>query len=679
MGYMNPHPVFETPGYSMYGGAFTARETINDRFDMRNCETVIMLGLNPAWSSCSMTYNWMQVKKAGAKFILIDPYFNDTGAVMDAEWIPIRPVTDSALLLGIAHTLITEDDPDTNPLIDWDFLNRCTIGFDAEHMPEGADPKENFKDYVLGTYDDTPKDAEWASEICGAKPDKIRYLARELRKDKKVALVCGWAHARTNSTDSLPQLFATIGAMTGHIGKSGHMTGPSCFSYSSNGGLPLVKTGSSGLPSIKNHIDDCINIEEVYSAVFDGKYKFTGNAQFLPAEERDINIQMIYHHGIRNRLQNTEDINRGIEAHREVEFVVAQNIFLTTSALYADLVLPETTEWETVGGFLGSFWCNREIMLTYRQVTPPLYEAKTAMEIDLELGKLLGFTEEELYPISAEQQYFNELATCTVVQEDGETFGPLVTITEENIASWGVEGKPQEGKISLNEFLEKGVYQVKRTPGDQYGYIAFEDFVKDPEANPMQTSASGKIEIYSEGLAERINAMGYSEIKPYPAYIPSLEGYESTFNNWETKEKGDFPYQLYTPHYLRRSHTSFHNVPWLREAFTNSMFISAPDAKGKNINNGDTVLVESKYGKSLRNAVVTERMMPGVVSLPHGAWAEIDEEAGVDKAGSDNVICGQSQQTGQGTSGYNSNVVNIEKYSGDSLAPDVEWPQRIIF
>ena len=46
--------------------------------------------------------------------------------------------------------LITEDDPKTNPLIDWDFLNKCTIGFDKDHLPAGADPKENYKDYVLG-------------------------------------------------------------------------------------------------------------------------------------------------------------------------------------------------------------------------------------------------------------------------------------------------------------------------------------------------------------------------------------------------------------------------------------------------------------------------------------------------------------------------------------------------
>src|SRR5690606_1818555 len=112
----------------------------------------------------------------------------------------------------------------------WDFLNRCTVGFDAEHMPPGADPKDNFKDYVLGTYDGTPKTPEWASEICGVDPDRIRALAREIGSTKRVALLTAWAPARIHNGDSWPQMFMTLGCMTGHIGQPGRMTGVSCHS-----------------------------------------------------------------------------------------------------------------------------------------------------------------------------------------------------------------------------------------------------------------------------------------------------------------------------------------------------------------------------------------------------------------------------------------------------------------
>ena len=105
---------------------------------------------------------------------------------------------------------------------------------------------------------------------------------------------------------------------------------------------------------------------------------------------------------------------------------------------------------------------------------------------------------------------------------------------------------------------------------------------------------------------------------------------------------------MYNPHYLRRSHTVFDNVQWLRETWPNPVFISAQDA---------------------------QRFMPGVIGLPHGAWVDMDEEKGIDRAGSDNILTGQIQ-SGQGVSGWNTCIGNIEKYQ-EELAPDSEQPPRI--
>ena len=69
--------------------------------------------------------------------------------------------------------------------------------------------------------------------------------------------------------------------------------------------------------------------------------------------------------------------------------------------------------------------------------------------------------------------------------------------------------------------------------------------------------------------------------------------------------------------------------------------------------------------------------MPGVVALPHGAWVAIDEETGIDMAGADNYLTGPAPN-GQGTSGYNSALCKIEKYTGEPLAPDAEQPLRIV-
>jgi len=294
----------------------------------------------------------------------------------------------------------------------------------------------------------------------------------------------------------------------------------------------------------------------------------------------------------------------------------------------------------------------------------------------IEIGKRLGLKAEDIYPLSEKQQIFNQLAGATVIKEDGSGMEKLVTITTGDIAAMGVAGKPQQGRITLQEFREKGIYQVERKPGDKYGHIAYEKFRQNPEANKLKTE-SGKLEIYSKGLADLIKNYGFTEIRPIPTYNRAIEGYEDTFKDWDNKIKDEYPLQIINPHYFRRSHSIFDNIPQLREVYPNPVFLSAKDAKERGIKSGDTVLVKSRHGKVLRTASVTERLMPGVVGLPHGAWAEIDEKNGIDKAGADNILTGPIA-TGQGTAGWNTCIGEVEKYTGEALIPDVKWPQRII-
>ena len=647
-------------------------EGINDRLDMRNSEVVVMFGTNPAWSSAgNPAYHLLQMKKAGAKFVAVDPFYNDSYALVDAEWIPCRPSTDMALFLGIANAMLELDGE--KGLIDWDYLNTHTVGFDADHMPEGEDPAGNFKDYVLGTHDGTPKSPEWASKICGVSPENIRYLAVLMGKDNKAAILMAWASARTPNADCLPQLVMTLGAMGGHFGKSGHMCGLSCHSRSFNGGTYLIGAGSSELPSIKNPLaaTESINDTEMWNAIVDGKYTYAGGStKKVPGEPREVDIKLIYHDSMNAKLQTTDGQAKGIEAHRKVDLVVTHSLFMTTNAAYSDFVLPIESYWEKEGGFLQG---NREALIYHSKVIDRMYECLSDEEIASEIGKRLGLNPEEVFPFGVKQQLFNQFVGAYIVDEAGEK-KPLVTITEDDIKEWECEGEPQEGVIGMKELIEKGMYQIPRSPDDGYSYIAYEKFVQDPEANPLKT-ASGKQEIYCAPLRDAINGIGYSKIEAIPTYVPPQEGVEATFSDFEAGVKGDYPYQVYNPHYLRRSHTVFDNVQWLRETWPNPVFISAQDAQEKGIQEGDTVLITSPHGKCLRTACPTQRFMPGVIGLPHGAWVDMDEEKGIDRAGSDNILTGQIQ-SGQGVSGWNTCIGNIEKYQ-EELAPDSEQPPRI--
>ncbi len=647
-------------------------QTINDRYDLRNCETIVMMAMNPAWSAAgSQMWNYWQAKANGAKFIVIDPMYSETASTLDAQWIPIRPATDMAFLLGVAYAMLDQDEAEG--LIDWDFLNRCTVGFDADHMPADAKEKTNFKDYVLGAYDDTPKTPEWASEICGASPEDIRMLASAMGKDHKVAFLVSAASARVNDTDNLPQIIMTVGAMGGHMGKSGHMTGTTMHVTSGNGGPALIKAGKDGLPETENPVDDHINGNEVWDAVLNGTYTFTGTKHYDPAEKRDIDIRVIYHSS-GNKMQTNVGMARAIEAHRKVDMVVAHAQFYTTAARYSDIILPISTEWERFDGLFGGTLghkSNREMMVAYQQIIDPLYESKSDQDIACELAEKLGLSRTDVYPFDVKQQYFNQLASMEVCDEDGKTYVPAVGITQEDIDALGVEGSPQEGKLPYQELKELGVYQVKRQPGDNYGYIAFEDFVKDPEANPVETP-SGKLEIYCQTLADTYNAMGWSNVTPIPTYVKVTNGYE------DASAKGaEYPLQVMNPHYLRRAHSVFDNIGWLREAWANPVFISTADAQAAGVSDGDTVLISSPYGQCVRNATVYAGLMPGVVALPHGAWVAVDEATGIDQAGADNYLTGPAPN-GQGTSGYNSALCKIEKYTGDALGADADQPLRVV-
>lgn len=652
-------PVPSSYAIMMWGGA-------NDRLDLVNCDYVVMLSSNPAWTAPGMAPAAIRMAKdAGVKFISIDPFCNDTITMTDAEWVPCRPGMDTALMIGIAYAMLEKDAEED--LIDWDFLHKYCVGFDSDSMPEDARLDENFKDYVLGVYDDVPKNQEWASELCGTPVDQINMLAEVLGKGNNVALLAGYASSRTTNSDNLPQMLFTLGAMGGHIGRSGNMTGLSSHMFAYNGGPSLISGGETGLPTIPNPIDDTIPTFQAWSAVKDGSYDLMSGLRNLTGffdvrdetEHRDIDLHMMYHCYGQSMLTN-EDLNSAIEAHKAMDFVVTQAYTFTTNAKYSDIVLPVATPWERPGA---QYMTNRECTILPSQVIEPLFEAKDDQWIAEQLAERLGLDSKEIFPFDRKQQQMNLIKDTTITLEDGKTVIPLATITQEELDEWGVDGEPQEGYVPLAELLERGNFQVERHLGDNYGHIAFKPFIDDPEANPL-TTTSGKFEIYCQVLADTVNSMGLSEIKPYPTYIEPVRGYPESQN-------GDYPFQLYSIHYLRRAHTAFENVGWLREAWEAPVIMNAADAAEKGLQTGDTVLISNPYGGILRQVSATERMMPGVVAISHGAWSKKNSE-GLDLAGPDSAITAPSS-TGQGQGCYNAQLVEIELYDGEPLEADAEF------
>ena len=656
-------------------------EETNDRMDLRTSELIVMWGYNPAWSRAGVpTYDLHQCKKAGTRFISVDVHFNATARTLTDDFIAVRPTTDTAFFIGMAYVLLAQDDPENNPLIDWDFLNRCTIGFDADHMPEGADPKENFKDYVLGTYDGVPKNPEWAAEICGTAPAEIERLALEIAKTERCAIIMSPAPARTSNGEQLCQALLSFGAMAGCIGKPGCCAASDCGHSWMMGGYETLHKGGGflgaplsytpGVPEfIKNPLGDKkINVNEMWTSILNHEpYTASDGTK----HENKVHLIFDRHENFLNQGPGTM---MGIEVYRMMDTVVAQNIVMTTPCIYADIVLPVTSMWEREGMFDQAY---RETMIWTSKVVDPLFESRSDLDIAMGLAERLGADTSVLSPVSEKQFIFGTVAAAQILNKDDKTWDNLVSITQEDLDELGVEGTPQDGLVPVLDFKREGIYTIERTENDGRNYVPLQAFREDPEGNPLGT-ASGKLEIYSQAVKERGEQLGFRQLSPIAKYTPMPEGYEATFSDWEKKEKGEYPFQLINWHILRHSHSTFAEVPNLREAFDHPLYMNPRDADGLGLKTGDTILVTSQWGKCLRPLLVVNTLMPGVLALGQGAWADIDDETGIDKAGCANVLCGPNV-TGTGYQSWNSCVVKVEKWDGEELLPDCEWASHQVF
>ena len=141
--------------------------SVNCALDMaKNTDTILFWGCDPEttpWGVDGLTAGRLcyWYSELGIKSIYICPDLNYGAAIHADKWIPIRPGTDAALHLGIAHVWMTEGT------------------FDKEYVDTHAYGYDQFEDYVLGREDGIPKTPEWAAEKCGVPPWTIRALARE--------------------------------------------------------------------------------------------------------------------------------------------------------------------------------------------------------------------------------------------------------------------------------------------------------------------------------------------------------------------------------------------------------------------------------------------------------------------------------------------------------------------
>lgn len=143
-------------------------------------------------------------------------------------------------------------------------------------------------------------------------------------------------------------------------------------------------------------------------------------------------------------------------------------------------------------------------------------------------------------------------------------------------------------------------------------------------------------------------------LPPIPKYIDTWE----SINDPLAKK---YPLQMINTHFRRRALSQFDSIPWLRELEYQPVIISSEDAQARNIKDGEIVRVFNDRGEMTIRARVTERIIPGVVDVPHGAWYDPDKK-GVDRGGCANILT-SDELSPSGGFAYNTVLVQVEKIS----------------
>ena len=568
----------------------------HSRPDFLNSRLIIMWGWDPVRmiSGTDCVYNLIKAKEAGIKIISIDPRYHDSAQTLADEWIPIIPGTDTAMMVSMAYVMIKEN------LHDRAFLDRYTIGFDK------------FSDYVLGIEDGIEKTPAWAAEITGVPAATIERLARDYATAKPAALVDCQGPARSAMGEQYNRCAIVLTAMTGNIGKhggsaAGGLMGIPVGHMFRSAGIPGMRNPTEeGAPSIRGTLDlrlrlvRRIHTNKLWDAFLEGK------AGGFPTD-----IKMAWFAG-GNALNQRGNINKGVRALKSLEFIIGQDLFITTTPRFADIVLPVCSFAEK--NDLTRPWPSGPYFVFSNRAIEPLGECKTDLEIANLLAKKLGV---EGFDALSEDEWLRKF-----VAENPEY--------AQHIKDY-------------DKFKRESIHRIKVDEP----IVAFQKQIEDPENNPFPTP-SGKIEIFSQRVADLNDPLN----PPIPKYVP-------TWENRDDPLAEQYPLQLLSPHPKARVHSSLHNVDWLREADPQRVWINPVDAETRGVRDGDEVYVFNDRGKLAIPAWVTKRIMPGVVCIYEGAWYNPDEE-GIDRGGCPNVLTNDAYSPG-GAAALKTCLVQVQK------------------
>lgn len=336
-------------------GAVTA--TFNE---IEHADVAIVIGCNPTENHPVAATYFKQFVKRGGRLIVMDP----RGQALKrhaAHMLQFRPGADVSMLNAIMHVIVEEG------LYDQQYIAAMTENWEAE--------KAHLADFA----------PEKMEGICGVPAQTLREVAREFAGAKAAMIFWGMGVSQhIHGTDNARSLIS-LALMCGQVGRPGAglhpLRGQNNVQGASDAGLVpmfLPDYQSVTSDSIRNHFSELwgagdwsgekgLTVTEILDAVHAGQIK----GMYILGE---------------NPAMSDPDVTHARAALAALEHLVVQDIFVTETANYADVILPAAALYEKDGTVTNT---NRQVQMVRAAVAPP-GEARADWAITVELANRLG-------------------------------------------------------------------------------------------------------------------------------------------------------------------------------------------------------------------------------------------------------------------------------------------------
>ncbi len=614
-----------------------------------NADLVLMFGNSPAdtrMGGINIVWDYALMHEKNPEIIHIDYRYNETLSGYPQEWLPIRTGTDAALVAAVAHELIVND------WVDLDFLHTYCQGYDEQTMPESArGQNKSYQAYIMGQgYDCIEKTPEWAAPITLVSATRIRELAQKIHDAKNVFVCQGWGLQRHSNGESATRAVCMLALLTGNIGRVGTNSGMREAEPPGApvGTIPQSDEDPDGVPknAVKAKIScyswlRCIEEGADFKRELDAPDElalFMANRSPEAAEAAEAAAKLeAPKHGIKfmwnyagncitNQHSDINHVHEVLSDEGKCEFIVVCDTFLTDSAKYADILLPDAMRAEqlnmSTNGYSEYYW---GVCVGGPAQEPPM-ECRPIYDVFADIAGRFG-VRERFTRGKTQDEWIEQL------YEEGRAADP-------DMPTW-------------EQIRAQGIWK-HRLPTT----IAFKENIDDPAGHPFRTP-SGKIEIYSEALEHLSETRELADgqvISPIPIFDPGVEGYGSVNEH--------YPLYLSGWHDKARTNSSFGAIEELEHYNRNYLWINPLDARPRGIEDFDTVQVTSPAGRIQIKAHVTTRIIPSVVGLPQGLWhrAANMETDPIDTGGCINTLTSYAPSPlAHGNSPCNSAIVEVRK------------------